>query len=106
VGITNVSVKATIRDTLAVGNGAGFQAITSVPGASAEMNLENCVAANNSTGIASTGTGGALTRVSNSTITNNNTGLFPLGGALLSRLNNTVEGNTTNGNFTGTFTAK
>lgn len=50
---------------------------------------------------------GATVRVSNSTITENDFGLFAGAGAsLLSRGNNTVEGNTTDGGFTGVFAAK
>jgi hypothetical protein len=51
-------------------------------------------------------TGAAIVRVSNSTVANNTTGLLSSGAAmLLSRSNNTVQGNATKGAFTGTFTA-
>jgi hypothetical protein len=39
-------------------------------------------------------------------VTNNATGLASSGGALLTRKNNMVEGNTTEGVFTGEITAK
>ena len=46
-------------------------------------------------------------RVSNSTVVGNNNGLFTsAGGVLLTRGNNTIEGNNTNGAFTGSFLAK
>jgi hypothetical protein len=50
---------------------------------------------------------GSVARVSNSTIVGNGMGISAaLGGLLLTRGNNTVENNTTNGVFTGTFLAK
>lgn len=99
--------KVTVRDTVSAGNGTGFSLLTSTTGTPAELNLENCVAANNISGIISQ-RAGAIVRVSNSTITNNSsTGVFAsASGSLLSRGDNTVEGNTTNGNFTGNITAK
>jgi hypothetical protein len=90
----------TVRNSLASGNGnTGFAAV-SATNSNVELDIENCVASNN-TGIgvsAQTGsTGAATVRVSNSTVTHNGTGLRSfLGHAqLLSRGNNTVEGNTT-----------
>jgi hypothetical protein len=74
------------------------------------MNLENCVVTGNGIGIFATGGiagGAAIARVSNSTITGNGAGVRATeGGSILSRLNNTVEGNENNGSFTGTFQAK
>ena len=99
----------TIRDTVAVSNSTGFIALPGVPKTSTEMNLENCVAANNSEGIVSGGvsTSVAIVRVSNSTITNNGIGLEPMGSSqIISRGNNTVEGNTTGQIFSGTFLPK
>ena len=40
------------------------------------------------------------------TNTNNTIGLFNAGGSMLTRQNNTVEGNGTEGAFTGTYAAK
>jgi Right handed beta helix region len=73
-------------------------------GISGDLNVEDCLLAHNGTAIMSLAFGGGLglVRVSNSTIAYNATGLFANGGALLSRVNNTVEGNTTN--TTGTIT--
>jgi hypothetical protein len=62
--------------------------------------------AHNVTGI-NAGNGGVV-RVSNSTITANTFGIATQGtGSVLSRTpaNNTLEGNTTDGSFTGTFAA-
>ncbi|MBL8166888.1 MAG: right-handed parallel beta-helix repeat-containing protein [Acidobacteria bacterium] len=101
----NSNARVTAKNTTAVGNsGAGFLASLPVNGGiPAEMNLENCVSSNNAIGInANVNT---TIRVSNSTVTGNTTGLTH-NGALLSRYNNTVEGNTVNGNFSGFFTAK
>ncbi len=105
-GFTNI----TIRDTVAAGNGTGFAVTASGPRTATEMNLENCVATANEIGLLSTGGfagGGALIRVSNSTITNNGAGVVDTeGGKTLSRGNNTVEGNAKDGGFTGKFEAK
>jgi hypothetical protein len=100
----------TVRNSLASGStGGGFAAASG--GASAELDIENCVASNNGFGIgASTFAAGVATvRLSNSTVTHNGTGLSSAGAAaaLLSRGNNTVEGNTSNtGGTIGSYSAK
>lgn len=99
------NARVTAKNTTAAGNsGAGFLASLPINGGiPSEMNLENCVSSNNAIGInANINT---TIRVSNSTVTGNTTGLFH-NGTLLSRYNNTVEGNTANGNFSGFFAAK
>ena len=102
-------VKASVKDSFATGQvNAGFRADAGT-GATAELNIENCLSANNDTGIFSfTSVGTAIVRVSNTTVTDNSTiGVrATLSGQILTRGNNTVEGNGTNGTFTGTFTAK
>ena len=107
----STNARVTARDTVAAGNGGGFKAISGLSGLSAELNLEGCAATGNFLGIHSeSGNGGAaLVRVSNSTVTNNDKGLFSTGavqGSILTRGNNTVEGNAVNGSFTGTFNAQ
>lgn len=101
----NANARVTAKNTTAAGNsGAGF--LASVPangGGAAEMNLENCVSSHNAIGISANVN--TTVRVSNSTVTGNTNGLLH-NGALLSRYNNTVEGNTFNGTFTGYFAAK
>jgi hypothetical protein len=58
------------------------------------VNVESCLVANNAfSGIVSSIS--AIARVSNSTVTNNNTGLDN-GASMATRGNNTVRGNTTN----------
>ncbi len=101
----NSNARVTAKNTTAAGNsGAGFLASLPVNGGiPAEMNLENCVSSNNAIGISANVN--TTIRVSNSTITGNTTGLTH-NGTLLSRYNNTVEGNTFNGNFSGFFAAK
>jgi hypothetical protein len=99
----------TIRDTVAVSNSTGFTALPAAAKTTTEMNLENCVAANNSEGIVAGGvsTSVSIVRVSNSTITNNGIGLEPMGSSqIISRGNNTVEGNTIGQSFSGTFLPK
>jgi hypothetical protein len=92
--------QATISDTVSAFNNRGFDTI-----GNGELILENCVASHNTEGVTAIGT--SIIRVSNSTITGNTIGLKIEGTpSLLTRRNNTVEGNTTNGTFTGTFSAK
>lgn len=95
------SGKVIVSESVAAGNGAaGFNA-----DGNASLALEGCMSAGNGTGVA-VGTAGSTTRVSNSIVVNNTTGLAGLGGDLLSRQNNMVEGNGTDGTFTGTIAAK
>ena len=93
------TAKVTIRDSVVSGNFTiGLSAL------SAELNAEACLVANNGLGLYSAG----VLRASNCIITDNTTGVkigFG-GGTLLSRSNNTVEGNGTDGSFTGTYSAK
>jgi hypothetical protein len=89
--------------------GSGFIAFGNM--VAAELNLENCVAFNNDVGVqvAIGSTGTAVVRVSNSTVTENQTGLLNDGipALLLSRGNNTVEGNVTNtSGVIGSYSAK
>ena len=96
--------KASTRRSVASGNATGLVA----NGAGAELDLDNCLVANNGTlGIAAGPSGGSV-RVSRSVVTNNGVGLQQSGsGTLLSRTDNTIEGNTTNTSGTiGTYTAK
>lgn len=94
-----VNGRATVRDSVASGNSnAGF--LASGFGASnfAELNIENCMAVGNGTGIRAEGFSGAsgLARVSNSVVTGNGTGLqVGASGGIETRGNNTVAGNVT-----------
>ena len=96
--------KVTVRDSVASGNNVGFTAGGS---GTVEMNLENCGATDNGIGVDSNGTAPSTIRVSGSVITNNSIGVAAvLAGSVLSRGNNTVEGNNSDGSFTGFFVAK
>jgi hypothetical protein len=101
----------TVRNSLASGNVIGFAA-ESGSASAAELDIENCAASNNGTGIlaSSNSTGVATVRVSNSTVTDNQTGLDNAAGpaVILSRGNNTVEGNIPNNTqgTIGSYTAK
>ena len=100
--------KATIRGGLVAGNSIGLYT-SSNDGSNPELTIDASVVTNNSSqGISSTGAVLATTRVSNSTVTNNGTGLFQSGsGVLVSRTNNTVEGNAPDTSGTiGSFIAK
>jgi hypothetical protein len=74
-----------------------------------QANVESCLVSNNGDGlfVDQTSTGVVTLRVSGSTVTGNLVGLFNQAGNILSRGNNTVEGNTTDTMGTiGSYTAK
>ena len=98
-------IRLTVRESQFSGTTFGVKVVPDATG-TADVNFDNCTIANNKFGIDVEGAG-ATARISNSTITDNGAGLMTASGAtLLSRGNNTVEGNSINGNFTGTFLAK
>ena len=100
------NARANVKDTIASGNGYGF--IASSSSAPVEINLEGCVASGNTYGIyADSSSSTATIRVSNCSVTGNSVGINPgTNGSILSRGNNTVEGNTTNETFSGSYAAK
>jgi hypothetical protein len=100
----------TLHNTVSSGNIGGFQAF-SATAATAELNIENCLASENIIGVGDSfiSTGVARVRLSNSMITNNvNFGILIASPAVfLSRGNNTVEGNGTDISGTvGSYSAK
>lgn len=105
--------RVTVRGSVSANNQIGFISQTTTSGSTSELNLESCVSTNNSLyGLYAYGSSGttAIIRVSNSTITDNLSGV-QLGSStaqILSRGNNTVEGNASGNDFpTGsTYTAK
>lgn len=82
--------RVTVSSSVAAGNGS-FGFAGEGPAAGSELNLENCVASGNGTGV-SAATGGAV-RISNNHITGNNTGLAATGGTYVTYGNNKVNGN-------------
>jgi hypothetical protein len=108
--------RASIRNSVASsGNFIGVSATPSGGSLTAELNIDTCLISNNigsgSVGVSAGGFSGsaATIRISNSTVTNNGIGLQQLmGGSILSRGNNTVEGNTTadTQGTIGTYNAK
>lgn len=78
--------------------------------AQTEVNLENCLIANGQTGVESNSggrTASVLIRISHSTITNKVLGVNATLGAVLSRGNNTIEGNGTEvAGSLGTYSAR
>ena len=95
--VAEAGSNVTVRNSLASGNTlSGFAAVANA--APAELNIENCVSSNNEGGISARAVSGstqvATARVSNSAVTDNFGGLVILnGGVILSRGNNTIEGN-------------
>jgi hypothetical protein len=102
--------RVSIENSVASSNEFGLSALSSSASA-AELTIESCVVSNNAiNGITarSDSTGVATVRLSGSTVTENGIGLSKFAGPalLLSRGNNTVEGNITNtagtiGSYTG-----
>jgi len=94
----NSDSKATIHDCNVSGNVQAGLVLDSHfgGGVSGEFSAESCLLAHNGTAILSLVYNGSLgqVRVSDCTITDNNIGLWADGGSVLSRGNNTVEGNT------------
>jgi hypothetical protein len=92
---------ATIRNSVASGNTAGFQAVST--GAGAQINLENSTAVTNGTGVATSG-GAAFIFMSNSTIMSNSRGIdTSTGGNVYSFGDNRIFANGTTGAPTGTL---
>jgi hypothetical protein len=98
----------TVRSTVASGNRSGFSTFGGT------LNLENCVISNNDTGVTAeldSGSGPTIVVISNSLVTNNQTGLLQTcvnagcsagTSVIYSRGNNTVTGNKTD--VSGTIT--
>jgi hypothetical protein len=101
---------ATIKNSLAAGSGNTGLLALSFDALNSELSIEDCVSTNNATGVGATSfsTGFGTVRISTSTITNNLTGLYQASlGVLVSRVNNTVEGNSSDTSGTiGSFTAR
>jgi hypothetical protein len=107
---TSGSVQMSVENTVASGNTAGIFAAANSTGA-VQVDVARCVISSNLTGILaeSNSTGAPTVRLSSSTVTGNTTGLHNMGlpAQILSRGNNTVEGNTTDTSGTiGTYNAK
>ena len=105
------NARVTVRNTVASRSRfTAFLAFTFNASRTSELNIENCLAtSNDGVGISASGQAGtSLIRVSNTTVTNNAGGVAatPGIGTILSRGNNSVEGNSSDGSFSGTFTAK
>jgi Right handed beta helix region/PKD-like domain len=83
------TASAWIEESVSSGNSGA-----SVSCAAGDVTVDDCLLAGNGTGASASGTG--TLRISNSCVTDNATGLAQSGGgALLSRADNTVEGNVT-----------
>src|SRR5262249_40094328 len=92
---------ATIRNSVASGNTAGFQAASSGPGA--QINLDNSTAVTNGIGVATSG-GSAVIYIRDSTITSNSRGVdTSTSGNIYSFRNNRIFANGTTGALTGTL---
>ncbi len=83
------NTKATISNSIVMGNTTGLQAFN------AELSAIRCTIGNNTTGVVA-GTGGTIRLVS-SLVTQNGTGLSLAGGSIVSHLSNVFFGNTVDG---------
>ena len=102
--------QCSVRNSVASNFGSGFAAVNTTTFGNG-LYIENCVAFGNANGVIaqSTSTGVAGIKISNSTVTAGGKGLVNQGSpaVLLSRGNNTVEGNTFNLDGTiGTYSAQ
>ncbi|HZS05078.1 MAG TPA: NosD domain-containing protein [Blastocatellia bacterium] len=105
IGLNSATnARVTARGSLFAGNSSRGILGAPVSTIGSDLTLEGCVISGNAIGIETHVA--ANIRVSNSTVTNNGTGLSVLGGTILTRGNNTVENNSSNGSFSGTYTAK
>ena len=100
-GPTSGTAEINIENTIFTGNVFGGIVTQN----NAVVSVSNCTIAHGNVGIFSNSPGSVI-RVSSTTITRNVEGLKAVTGSILSRGNNTLEGNTTDGAFTGSFAAK
>jgi hypothetical protein len=110
------NAQITVADSVFAGNGNGVVA-SGFANQPAQVSLDRCTISRNIYGVRAGSTTDqnirGTVRAANCLITGNDTGVFnATDGITLSRatgggsLTNTVSGNTTNGSFSGTFTAK
>ena len=98
-----------IRDSLLLNCNNGLRAYSPISGQTAEVTVENSLIDSNALAILTQfnpGGGQTIVRVANSTITHNNYGVGggdPANAPVISRGDNTLAANTTNGAFDGTF---
>ena len=102
--------RATVTNTvLSHNSGTGLEVLSQVPTLAADVVIERSTLSDNTYGLyAAAGGGTATIRASNCTISHNTTGVSSNNAQLapiLSRQNNTLQGNATNGTFTATFSA-
>ena len=102
--------RATVTNTvLSHNSGTGLEVLSQVPTLAADVVIERSTLSDNAYGLyAAAGDGTATIRASNCTISHNTTGVSSNNAQLapiLSRQNNTLQGNGTNGSFTATFSA-
>jgi hypothetical protein len=103
-GLFDADAKTAVRNGFIAGN-----TVDGILSEFGDVDVENSTISGNNLGIAvsSLQGGNSIARVANCTITDNGTGLEYLGPVMfLSRGDNTVEGNGTNGTFTGSYSAK
>lgn len=108
--VVYLGASATIARSVLSHNDFGLRVLATVAGINADAVIENSTISGNQIGIGATASQGstAIARVSNCTISHNATGLSSnnaQNAPILSRQNNTLQANTNNGTFNGTFSA-
>jgi len=93
------NAQAIVRNSLLVDNPQTAAQASGPSGGPGVLTIEDCVIKDNNMGIVAYYSN--TIRVSHSTITDNNQGLSPFGGQILSFGNNRLAGNITDGSFTG-----
>jgi len=104
-GNTGTGIAATIDGSQFVGSAAGVVNFTPGGAAISALMLVNSTVANNNFGVFGNGAGATI-RVGNTTITGNTTGVFSSSATISSYGDNRLDGNGTDGSFTGTAIPK
>jgi hypothetical protein len=100
------SATVSVRNSVAAGNGSGFEVRSFFSFGTAVMNLESSMVSGNAVGVVTDGAF-ATANISNVTVVDNTTGLSATsGGHIVSFGNNKVTNNTTNGTPTQTISQK
>jgi len=104
-GNTGTGVTAMIDSSQFLGSAAAVVNFTPAGTTVAALMLVNSTVANNNFGVFGNGAGATI-RVGNTSITSNATGVFTAGAVIASYGDNRLDGNTTDGSFTATIPKK
>ena len=106
------NTRAAVIDTVISGNAIGVSAQSSTQLSFPDVTLERCTITQSASAGVQSISAGAFVRIAYNVITGNATGVSEGGGGVIASMNtgaggtNTIEGNATNGTFSGSYTAK